>query len=60
MEKDNFDKFFKNKEIKVSIKLPNWFKTENLIDKHNPNWSILSNEKSKENILFIHFDQSKL
>ena len=45
--------FEERDEIKVYVKLPNWFKIETPIGSYNPDWAVVINEFDEERLYFV-------
>ncbi|MBQ9245470.1 DEAD/DEAH box helicase family protein [bacterium] len=52
-EEDFANKFEKNDDIKLYIKLPDWFKIQTPIGTYNPDWAILLDCDGKDKIYFV-------
>ena len=45
--------FEKNSDVKVYAKLPSWFKIETPLGPYNPDWALLFEMDSKEQLFFM-------
>lgn len=52
-EEDFASKFEKNEDVKLYIKLPNWFKIPTPIGNYNPDWAILLDVDGMDKLYFV-------
>lgn len=52
-EEDFASKFEKNEDVKLYIKLPNWFKIPTPIGNYNPDWAILLDVDGTDKLYFV-------
>lgn len=53
VEAEFAQKFEKNEDVKMYVKLPDWFKVDTPLGSYNPDWAVMIEKNGEEKLYFI-------